>query len=289
MNQGSPGAGGTARVGIFATKAGRIWFWVSLAIASLGIVGSFVGIAFEESIYGRETANWAAQSVGQDIANLIAFPVLAIAVFLASRGSIRAYLVWLGLLVYSAYTYAIYAFALHFGALFLVWVAILGLSVYSLIVGMAAVDPHVVKAAHEGRKGIRFASRLLIAIGSIFGVLWLMETVPSIMDGTTPEALEQVGLLTNPVHVLDLAILLPALVTSGLLLARDRPLGYLLAPVMLASTFFLALGILSLMIVTHSRDLESTPGVGLAVGVMAAFELSALSSLLRRMHPRPPG
>lgn len=283
MNEQSPVARPTARVGVFATDAGRAWLWVSLAIGALGIAGSIVGLVFEDSVYGRETANWAAQAVGQDVANLIAFPVLVIAAVLAARGSIRAYLVWLGLLVYSAYTYAIYAFALHFGPLFLGWVAILGLSTYSLIVGVASVDASAVQVVHRGEKATRFAARLLIAIGATFSLLWLMEIVPAIATGTTPEALEEVGLLTNPVHVLDLAILLPALVTSGLLLSRGRPLGYLLAPVMLTSTFFLALGILSLMIVSQVRDLESATGVGLAVAVMAALELSALLSLLRRI------
>src|SRR5687768_10792482 len=110
-----------------------IWLRLSVLIAFLATAGSLVGILFDETIYGQETANWAAQSVGQDIANLIAFPAFVVAAFYAARGSMRAYLVWLGLLVYSAYTYAIYSFALHFGPLFLVWVATFGLSIYTLI------------------------------------------------------------------------------------------------------------------------------------------------------------
>src|ERR671919_115248 len=117
-----------------------IWLRMTVPIALLATIGSIVSLVFEESIYGRETANWAAQSVGQDIANLIAFTVLVGAAFLSARGSMRAYLIWIGLLIYSAYTYAIYTFALHFGPLFLVWVAVFGLSVYALIGAVANVD-----------------------------------------------------------------------------------------------------------------------------------------------------
>ena len=41
------------------------------------------------------------------------------------------------------------------------------------------------------------------------------------------------GLFTNPVHVLDLSILLPALALSGVLLLRRRAAGFLLAPLLL--------------------------------------------------------
>ena len=99
------------------------WLWLSLPIAVLAMTGSLIGIVLDDEIYSEETANWAAQSVGQDIANLVAFPVLLLLALLAGRGSMRAYLGWAGVLVYSAYTYAIYVFDVHFGPLFLVWVA----------------------------------------------------------------------------------------------------------------------------------------------------------------------
>jgi hypothetical protein len=118
-----------------------IWLRLTLPIAFLAMTGSVLSLVFQEAIYGRETSDWAAQSVGQDFANLLAFPVLLGAAFFAARGSMRAHLIWIGLLIYSAYTYAIYAFALHFGPLFLVWVAVFGLSVYALIGALVNVDP----------------------------------------------------------------------------------------------------------------------------------------------------
>lgn len=259
------------------------WFRLSVPIALLASIGSVVSLVFEDAIYGRETANWAAQSVGQDIANLIAFPVLLAAAFFAARGSLRAYVVWIGLLVYSAYTYAIYTFALHFGPLFLVWVAVFGLSFYALIGALVTIDAANVKRVLAGSPGERFASRLLMGIGSVFAVLWLSEIVPATLTGDTPEALKDVGLLTNPVHVLDLALLLPALMIAGRLLAKRRPMGYVLAPALLIATFFLGLGILSLMIVSGVRGLESAPVVGVAVAMLALVEALTAFRLLRHL------
>jgi hypothetical protein len=68
------------------------------------------------------------QAVGQDWANLAVAALLLAGAFLARRGSVRGYLVWLGALVYLAYAFAIYAFAVHFGLLFPAYVAVLGLS-----------------------------------------------------------------------------------------------------------------------------------------------------------------
>ena len=268
---------------ILHTGTASIWLRASLPIAFLAIIGSVLGLVFEETIYRHETANWAAQSVGQDIANLIAFPTMLIAAYFAGRGSMRASLIWMGLLAYSAYTYAIYAFALHFGPLFLAWVAVFGLSVYALVGASASLDATKVKDAITPGAGDRFAARLLVVIGSVFALLWLSEIVPPMLSGDAPEALKEVGLLTNPVHVLDLALLLPALVIAGVLLGRGHPLGYVMAPVLLIATFFLAIGIVSLMVVSAARGIESAPAVGVAVAILAVIEAVTAFRFIHRV------
>jgi len=116
-----------------------------------------------------------------------------------------------------------------------VWVAVLGLSVWALIGGLASLDPVRVRSKFTGRPPLRSTSVVLIAIGSVFYLLWLSEIVPATLSGTIPEALAEAGLPTNPVHVLDLALFLPAAVVAGGLLARRRALGYVLAPVVLVA------------------------------------------------------
>lgn len=260
------------------------WLRLVLPIALLASIGSALSLVFQDAIYGRETANWAAQAVGQDIANLIAFPVLLGAAFFASRGSVRGHLISIGVLIYSSYTYAIYSFALHFGPLFLIWVAVFGLSVYALIGALAGVDPVKVRGELAGGRGGRLAARLLITIGVVFALLWLSEIIPAMLSGSTPEALKDVALLTNPVHVLDLALFLPALIIGGRLLRSGQPIGYVLAPALLIATCLLALGIISLMVVSAVRGLESAPVVGVGVAVLALLEALAAFKLLRPRH-----
>src|SRR5262245_16872315 len=95
--------------------------WVALSLASgvLMAASSAAGL-YWPGAYANETASWAAQGVGQDLANLIVvFPALLIAASFVARGSLRGLLVWLGLLIYVMYSYVLYAFFVHFGRLFL--------------------------------------------------------------------------------------------------------------------------------------------------------------------------
>ncbi|HXF35924.1 MAG TPA: hypothetical protein VNO17_01930 [Actinomycetota bacterium] len=253
----------------------------------MAIGGSAVGIAFEDRIYGQETANWAAQSVGQDIANLVAYPILLLLLaLLAARGSVRAYLAWTGVLAYSAYTYAIYAFDIHFGPLFLAWVAVFGLSAYALIGALAVIDPMRVRASFSGEAPRRSTGGLLIGIGAVFALLWVSEIIPSLFSGTAPEVVREAGLPTNPVHVLDLALLLPAAIAAGVLLMRGRAWGYVLAPTILVAMSVLALGIVSLMVVLSVRGEAGSLGVGVGIGVLGVAEVVVAVRFLRALDPR---
>src|SRR5689334_24256856 len=111
----------------------RVWIALSIPIAVAVAVASGVG-AFVPATYVRETQSWSAQGVGQDFMNLfVIVPALLFTGRRASRGSVRAFLVWQGLLLYLAYSYVLYAFFVHFGPLFLVDVSALGLSFYALV------------------------------------------------------------------------------------------------------------------------------------------------------------
>src|SRR4051794_13669143 len=138
-------------------RTASIWLRLTAPIVVLALASSLTGLLVDRT-YANETANWAGQAVGQDIANLVAFPVLVWCAIVAVRGSLRAYLLWLGLLAFSAYSFAIYAFAMHFEPLFLVHVAVFGMSVYALIGGLASLDVKGVKASLSDRAPVRWTA-----------------------------------------------------------------------------------------------------------------------------------
>jgi hypothetical protein len=116
-----------------------VWLWLTAPIAALLAVAAVSELLVEGLLRG--TPYFLAQAVGQDVVTLaVALPALVAGAVLARLGSERGRLVWLGVLVYLVYTYAIYAFQVRFNALFLVYVALLGCSLYALIGGLATTD-----------------------------------------------------------------------------------------------------------------------------------------------------
>src|SRR6202790_4495873 len=101
-------------------KISKTVLWLSVVDALLVLLASASGI-FLKSIYARETPAWAVQAIGQDIVNLVAVVVLSIAAYFVNRGSVKAFLVWGGVLLYLLYAYIIYAFDVHFNSVFLVY------------------------------------------------------------------------------------------------------------------------------------------------------------------------
>ncbi|MBN2538207.1 hypothetical protein JXB37_08030 [candidate division WOR-3 bacterium] len=233
----------------------RVWLWFSSLVAVLVTLTSLLGILVPAT-YSREAGAWAIQAVGQDWANLAVVVLLLASTWHVYRRSARAFLVWLGAHLYLVYAFAIYAFAVHFQFLFLVYVAVLGLSFYSLVVGARSFDPDRLAGKMPGGGRARAAGVLLLVIGALFGLLWLGEIVPALLGGTVPAALAETGLWVNPVHVLDLAILLPAMVLAGVSLLRDRSAGKVLAVPLLVFALTMGLGIVVMFGLSAARGLD---------------------------------
>ena len=70
----------------------------------------------------------------------------------------------------------------------------------------------------------------MIITAVLFGLLWLSEDVPALLSDARPQSLIDMALPTNPVHILDLAFFLPAVIATGVMLIKQRPLAYTLAP-----------------------------------------------------------
>ena len=259
------------------------WLWLTVPLVALGCGASTAGIVVD-SVYEGESANWAAQAVGQDLANLVAFSALALFAVLAARGSLRAYLLWLGVLAYGIYAYAIYAFAISFGPLFLAYVGVLGMSVFGLIGGTLWLEARRVRDRFGSGAPVTMVAWVLTVIAAGFGVLWLTEILPATIDGTLPTSLTEAGLRVNPVYVLDLSVLLPSLVVTGVLLRQGRSWGWVLAPVQLVALTLIALGIEFAMVVLAARDLAVAAQPVVMVAVIGTVQLIVLWRFLRSLE-----
>ena len=257
--------------------------WVSLPLAAL-VAWSALGGIFLPSTYARETASWAAQGEGQDWVNLLVVaPTLAIGGVRALRGSLRARLVVGGALIYTVYSFLLYAFEVHFNPLFLVYCATLGLSFYALLAQLVQLLHEDGRGWYRGAVPARVTGVFLLTVAGGFGLLWLGQIVPALLSGSDPAGLSDIGLLTNPVHVLDLSLLLPALTVTGVSLLRGGALGFALAPLMLGFNVFMPLAIGAMVLLMHSRGIGQGPGLAVAAAGIAVVSGALLLRFLAQV------
>jgi hypothetical protein len=259
------------------------WLWLTVPIALLMAFVSATGLLVADFYAG--SANWNSQTRAQDFIDLIVvLPALAVSAIMALRGSRRAWLIWLGTLSYVVYTFVIYAFAVEYNRLFLAYVAVLGCALWGLIGGMATTDWRAIRAQFAATAPVKPISLLLLIPAGLFYLLWLLEEVPAALAGSVPQSLQDVGLLTNPVHVLDLTMMLPAMLVAGVWLWRKQTLGYGLAALLLANGILQHLAIGTIMVFALRSGGAGSAGLAAAFFGFAALTLAALVWYLRGME-----
>ena len=246
----------------------------SVPIAVLVLVASIAGLA-APATYAQETADWATQARGQDIGNLLAVLVLVAAALAHRRGSARAGQVWLGTLLYLVYAFIVYAFAVHFTVLFPVYVAVLGLSAWAIIFhvdGLRSAAPQ-----HPAGRWRTAAAAVLVGTGVLFAALWLAELVPALVSGRPPDSITEAGLWVNPIHVIDLSMVLPGFVLAGIAALRGRAFGLFWLGPWLVFSVLMGSSIVAAMILTAAGGAADVlpPMVMVSVVVLASLVVVA--------------
>jgi hypothetical protein len=268
----------------------RLWMCLAAAAALLAVVGSAVGLSPAANIYGQETADLADQATAQDLTNLLLVaPLVLVLGWRAHRGHLAAYLGWLGCVAFTVYNYAIYAFSIHFGPLFLVWIGVLGLSIFALLGSLATVDTGAIKACFAGRP-LRWPGWYLIVVAALFTLLWLSQILPDLLAQRPSRSASEWNVPTSPVHVLDLAFFLPAAATTGVLVLRRHRWGYATVAGQLTWVALTCLPIMVTPLVADARGHQPGWAVVVPIGVMLLGALGMLVWVLRAARPdgRPP-
>ena len=187
--------------------------------------------------------NWATDLVTL----LVGVPLLVGTTLAMRRGSLRARVLWLGTLAFMAYDYGMYALAVRWNPLFLLYAALFGLSLYALVLGFIATDPVRLRAALARRLPVGPVATYLVVIAVVVAAMWLAEEIGALLRGTVPPSVSQFETPTNIVHVFDLSIVLPAMVVAAVMLVRDRPWGYVLAGTLLVKAATIGLWVVMMI------------------------------------------
>lgn len=272
----SAGAPDTRRAAGAPPRSVLVW---SGTIALLTLLSSLAGLV-DQRVYEQETQNWATQARGQDLGNLVAVVVLLVAAARYRKGSVRAGLVWLGTLLYLVYAFVVYAVAVHLNALFLVYVAVLGLSAWAIIFNVGRLRGQDVR--HPKGRPRTAAAWVVIVTGVLFAGLWLSELVPALLTGEVPGSLAEAGLRVNPIHVIDLSMVLPGFILSGVAALAGREHGaFWLAPWLVFSALMGTSIVAAMVLMLAAGATDALPAAVIVLVVVVA-SLAALGGYLRR-------
>jgi hypothetical protein len=203
-------------------RAAKILSWVVLVL----MVVSGAAMLVSNDLLAAESP-WAREAFrgGGLISLFVAVPLMVGALLAVHRGSIRAQALWIGMLLYAAYNYAYAIFGSTFNDAFLVHIGAFSASIFALACAMPAFDYVRIEEAFKPAKSAKAVGIFLFVVGLGQGLLWLFILLRNAITGEVLHDIPVSG--QHLVFALDLALLVPSLMLSGILIARRRPFGFL--------------------------------------------------------------
>lgn len=184
-------------------------------------------------LYKHMSQDVAPQGIAQDYVTLfVGIPLLLLSLLWARKGSLKGRYLLAGTLGYFLVTYLFYLVMGMYNLMFLAYAALLGTSFFALAQTLFTFDVDDLASGFRESTPVKWTGGFLIFQTVAIGIMWLGIVVPPLLDGSViPKQVEHYTTLI--VQGLDLGLLLPLAFVSGWLFWKQRPFGYLLAPVYL--------------------------------------------------------
>ena len=224
-------------------------------------------------IYRYNAQRIVAEGIGWDVFTLFAaVPALLLSLIGLSRGALRARLFAIGVLAYLFYQYLMYSVAWAFGPLFLLFVAVYAVSLVSIVrivgtIRIGELGSHVGDAFPNLGMGI-----FSLTVAALLIIMWLVRIIPA-LSGKIEGIL--LGQTTLVVQALDLGLIVPLAMFTGVTALRRRPIGYLLSSVVVVKATAMAAAICAMLIAAWIVEgaLETVPFLVFTVIAAAAVWL----------------
>jgi hypothetical protein len=231
----------------------------------------------------RDSEAWVRQARAADLVSLfVVVPLLAVALWRAGTGSSAGRLLALAAVGYLIYNYAIFGFAVAINPMTPIHLAVLSVSVWSLVLSLIAMSKNPLRSDVGMSLPRRLTAIFLIAVAGLFAVMWLGQIAQSITSGRGPVELVKLGLVTNPVYTLDLAFALPFLALSGILLLRRSPVGNAVAVAALAWVGLMGLGVLAIFAFDGVAGAPVPVPVVVLIGAITSVGMALTAVALRK-------
>jgi hypothetical protein len=235
-----------ALLALIASAAGVFWQGQGESYEFTSLRGEIVMI-YGHGLYQYDSVSYATQAIAQDVVTLVlGIPLLVAGILLVRNGSLRGQLLLTGTLGYMLYTYTSYTFLSAYNGLFLLYVTLFSLCLFTFILAMTNLNPEFIKQQISDKFPRRGIAIFMMVIAGFLTLAWLGRIVPPLTAGTPPMGLESYTTLV--IQALDLGIIVPISVLTAILLWRDQPWGYALSAVVLIKGLTMGAALVAMII-----------------------------------------
>lgn len=210
------------------TQLDRLAAWLSFGLAAAAATACLVMLLDGAVLRGPAAMNGSARGTALTVL-VVGIPLLLWSVGTARRGSSLARLTWLGALGTMTYNALMFLFATPFNPLFLLYVAWLALSVWSLGAVLTGLNVHDLAGRFAPTAPRRAVAAYISIVAALNALLWLRGVGPGLFEDGPPSFLDGTGLSTSIVYAQDLGLWLPLMVVVAVWLWRGQPWGLVLA------------------------------------------------------------
>lgn len=212
---------------------------------------------------------------GTDAVTLfMAVPLLAVGIWLYSRGSLRGKLFLIGILSYFAYNSVSVALGVAYNNFFLEYIAYLSASVFSLGLAILSLDVHELAAGVSSSLPRGGIAVLMFVAGAALLFAWLTDLIGWLQPGAVPGI---ASYTTSVTHAIDLAIITPLCFLTGILIPRRAPASFLTGSILLFLLAIMGVVVTIQTVFQLMAGIELAPGV--IIGKAGSFAILALFAI----------
>jgi hypothetical protein len=215
--------------------------WISFfpIIIILVLIASATGW-FVEDFYNNNSTVMAIKFRVYDLVLMtLIFPLSVIIFLLARSGRVWAKEFMLGILIYLAFSYGLIVFNCYQNQLFLIYIAIFSLCVFSTIIGFSDMAKSIKNPPKL--KLIKILSIVLL-FNAIAGYgFWLSDAIEALIKAEGSQTIAGTNLPVNAAQVLDIGFMLPLTIFGAIKLWKYQSDGITISAMMVV--FFMLIGI----------------------------------------------
>ncbi|MCJ7618581.1 MAG: hypothetical protein MUO43_18825, partial [Desulfobacterales bacterium] len=258
----------------------KLLYWSTLIISLMVAIVSVIGILYQERIYPKEALLHA--FVPNDYVNLITgLPLLLMSMWLARGGRLMGLLCWPGALFYVLYVYFPYIICVPFSILFIPYLILFTLSIYTLIALIASIDGEAVNKQLSGKVHAKISGSILMGLSVLIIIRQTVLMISALVNKSFVDP-QDLALWID-----DFALASPAMLIGGFLLFKKRQLGFVAG-----AGLFLLFGVLSLGLIpflaiqSHLKNTSTDLMAIVILIIMSAICLIPFSYFVRGANRR---